>query len=215
MILYPYVHSAINGAVSYAISCTHTSGSDFAVEGTDRNGVVSGAYTTITIKEGDTITFNNVGSFSGIDLYILRGTHNILYQVDDDNRVLLMSKIKMHNTMENLLSGLPLRGQPENILCVIQTIILDLVRLNKPLSLSNQAQDNDVTYPVIGTTTGFYDKNLLTNNGEYPFGVMRNVIQSGKKKELRYTGFQFYVDDTSEVCMGWTTLVPIQLYRYY
>ena len=80
MIVYPYVHSVINGAVSYAISCTHTSGSDFAVEGTDRNGVVSGAYTTITIKEGDTITFNNVGSFSGIDLYILRGTHNTLYK---------------------------------------------------------------------------------------------------------------------------------------
>ena len=100
LIVYPYVHSVINGGVSYAISCTHTSGSDFAVEGTDRNGVVSGAYTTITIKEGDTITFNNVGSFSGINLYIIRGTHNILYQPDDD--LVANVKIRMHNTMENL-----------------------------------------------------------------------------------------------------------------
>ena len=68
---------------------------------------------------------------------------------------------------------------------MIQTIILDLDSMNKPVSLFKLPQDNDVTYPVIGTTTGFYDKNLLAIQGEYPYGIMRNVIQSGKKKELR------------------------------
>ena len=180
MIVYPYVHSVINGAVSYAISCTHTSGSDFAVEGTDRNGVVSGAYTTITIKEGDTITFNNVGSFSGIDLYILRGTHNILYQVDDD----MVANVKNQDAQHNgeSLVWTPLRGQAGEYSLRDTNYYLGPSSSEQTTIIVQPAQDNDVTYPVIGTTTGFYDKNLLTNNGEYPFGVMRNVIQSGKKK---------------------------------
>ena len=200
MIVYPYVHSVINGAVSYAISCTHTSGSDFAVEGTDRNGVVSGAYTTITIKEGDTITFNNVGSFSGIDLYILRGTHNILYQVDDD----MVANVKNQDAQHNgeSLVWTPLRGQAGEYSLRDTNYYLGPSSSEQTTIIVQPAQDNDVTYPVIGTTTGFYDKNLLTNNGEYPFGVMRNVIQSGKKKGITFSAFQIYADDASEVCYG-------------
>ena len=200
MIVRPYVHSVMNGAVSYAISCTHTSGSDFAVEGTDRNGVVSGAYTTITIKEGDTITFNNVGSFSGMDLYILRGTHNSLYTVDDD----LVANVKGQNAQHNggSLVWTPLRGQAGEYSLRDTNYYLGSGQYEQTTIIVQPAQDNDVTYPVIGTTTGFYDKNLLAIQGDYPYGVMRNVIQSGKKKGITFGGFQIFDDDASEVCYG-------------
>ena len=154
----PYVHSVMNGGVSYAISCTHTSGSDFAVEGTDRNGVVSGAYTTITIKEGDTITFNNVGSFSGINLYILRGTHNDI--ISRSMMIWLpMSKMHAQHNGESLV-WTPLRGQGEYSLRDTN-YYLGPSSSEQTTIIVQPAQDNDVTYPVIGTTTGFYDKESI------------------------------------------------------
>lgn len=198
LVVRPYVHSVMNGAVSYAISCTHTSGSDFAVEGTDRNGVVSGAYTTITIKEGDTITFNNVGSFSGIDLFILRGTHNTLYTERDD----LVANVKNQNAQHNggSLVWTPLRGQAGEYSLRDSNYYLGSGQYEQTTIIVQPAQDNDVTYPVIGTTTGFYDKNLLAIQGDYPYGVMRNVIQSGKKKGITFSAFQIHNNDASEVC---------------
>ena len=200
LVVRPYVHSAMNGAVSYAISCTHTSGSDFAVEGTDRNGVVSGAYTTITIKEGDTITFNNVGSFTGIDLYILRGTHNTLYTERDD----LVANVKNQNAQHNggSLVWTPLRGQAGEYSLRDSNYYLGSGQYEQTTIIVQPAQDNDVTYPVIGTTTGFYDKNLLAIQGSYPYGIMRNVIQPGKKKGITFSAFQIHDNDPSEVCYG-------------
>ena len=198
MIVRPYVHSVMNGAVSYAISCTHTGSGDFAVEGTDRNGVVSGAYTTITIKEGDTITFNNVGSFSQYDLYLMRGSHHTLYNDVDD----LVANVKGQNAQHNggSLVWTPLRGQAGEYGLRDSNYYLGSGQYEQTNIIVQPAQDNDVTYPVIGTTTGFYDKNLLAINGEYPFGVMRNVIQPGKKKGITFSAFQINDDDASEVC---------------
>ena len=207
LILYPYVHSAINGGVSYAISCTHTSGSDFAVEGTDRNGVVSGAYTTITIKEGDTITFSNDGTASGINLYLIRGTHDILAN-DITQQGVANAKGQnaysayYNNGVGEKLVWTPLRGQAGEYALRDTNYYLGPNSSQQTSIIVQPAQDNDVTYPVIGTTTGYYYKDLLGTFLNSPSGVLRNVIQSGKKKGVTYTGFQLYNGDTSEVCMG-------------
>jgi len=198
VIVYPYVHSAFNGAVSYAISCTHTSGSDFAVAGSDRNGVVSAAYTTITIKEGDTITFNNVGSFSGMDLYITRKTYLSLYDGNGDN---LVANVRGQNAQHNggSLVWTPLRGQAGEYGLRDTNYYLGPGQYEQTNIIVQPAQDNDVIYPVIGTTTGFYDKNLLGYDNDHPFGVLRNVIQPGKKRGTTFSAFKIHDGDASEV----------------
>ena len=200
LVLYPYVHSAINGGVSYAISCTHTNSGDFAVAGNDRNGVVSGAYTTITIKEGDTITFSNDGTFSGFDLAIIRGTHDIL--ADDISQQGVANVINQYADLGEELVWTPLRGQAGEYALRDSNYYLGSGQYEQTNIIVQSAQDNDVTYPVIGTTTGFYYKNLLGADNDHPCGVLRNLIQPGKKKGITYNGFQILNGDTSEVCMG-------------
>ena len=135
MIVRPYVHSVMNGAVSYAISCTHTSGSDFAVEGTDRNGVVSVHILQLLLKKE--IPLHLIMLDHLVVLICISLGELIRYYIKSMMIWLLCQKSGC--TTQWRISCLDSSERTmENILCVIQTIILDLVRLNKPLSLSNQ-----------------------------------------------------------------------------
>jgi hypothetical protein len=201
IILYPFVHSAMNGAVSYAITCSHTTTTDFAVAGSDRNGVVSGAYTTITIKEGDTIAFTNAGSYSGFDLYIINGIHNTLNSSINDMSVPnVINQGAGHNG--EILTWTPLRGQAGEYGLRDTNWYLGSGQYEQANIIVQPAQDNDVTYPVIGTTTGFYDKNLLGYNNQEPFGILRNEIQPGKRRGVTYSGFKCEDGNAERVYYG-------------
>ena len=189
IILYPFVHSAINGAVSYAVTCSHTTTSNFSVAGSDRNGDFDAAYHLITIKEGDTITFTNAGSTSQFDLYLIRGHHHTLansipFQIVPN----AIGQDAQHNG--GVLTWTPLRGQAGEYALRDSNYYLGSGQLEQTNIIVQSAQDNDVTYPVIGTTTGFYDKNLLGYNNQEPFGVMRNVIEDGKYRGVTFSAFK-------------------------
>lgn len=195
MILYPFVHSAINGGVSYAVTCSHTSTIDFSVAGSDRNGDFDAAYHLITIKEGDTITFTNAGSASQFDLYIICGHHESI--ANDLNKQMVPNVINQdaqHNG--GVLTWTPLRGQAGEYALRDTNYYLGSGQFEQTNIIVQPAQDNDVTYPVIGTTTGFYDKNLFGYNNQEPFGVLRNVIEDGKRRGVTFSGFKCEDGDT-------------------
>ena len=183
IVIRPYVHSTVANGVGYAITVT-INGNYRAWAGEDRNGAVNEDGTTeptITIKEGDTITFFNEMGSTAYDLQIINNTYdttssntnkvaNVTGQGADDGETMIWT---------------PLVGQAGEYRVVDDNNYADYARL-----VVQEASAGDITYPTVGLTTGFYDKHEFGGyQGTYPWGIVRNVIQSGKKKGVTYQGY--------------------------
>ena len=176
------IASTITNAVSYAITATDY----FVLSGTDRNGVVSGKATSITIKEGDTLKFDNNISNSSYRL-------NIVWNCDEQsgtsvgstNRVFnVYGQNAIYNTGEMFWT--PVSGQAGTYLVRDDNGNEGISGVGTITVLP--ASPSDVTALGYGSTTTFYAKN--TTNA-YPYGVLRHVIAENKKFGDTYRGFSF------------------------
>jgi len=192
LVLKPYVHSTIANGVGYAITVT-INGNYRAWAGQDRNGAVNSDGTsepTITIKEGDTITFFNEMGSSAYDLQIINNTYDTTS--NNTNKVANVTNQGADNGETMIWT--PLVGQAGEYRVVDDGDYADYARL-----VVQEASAGDITYPTVGLTTGFYDKHDFGGyQGTYPWGVVRNVIQSGKKKGVTYQGY-IMPNETSRV----------------
>lgn len=181
------VAGTVTGAVGYAISFVN--GSDYVASGTDRNGAVSGANTTITIREGDTLTFTNYNNFSGYNVNICWRDETT---ANDANRVFNVINQNAPNG-GGICTWTPSPGQAGTYFIKDDNYSISGVSTIRIVVTS--ANSANINYTGVGSTTSFYDKQI-TAGATYPWGVLRHEIQPNKKFGSTYRGFQV-VSDTS------------------
>jgi len=151
---------------------------------TDRNGEVVGVNTTITIREGDTLSiFNNSSSTRNFNICYIADVSNV---ANDLNRA---PRITNNNVSAgSTLTWTPLPGtagtyfvKTPNNSSTFGTIVVE------------PADPETISYTSFGSTTGFYDKNFtLTNSGNSRgWGVLKHKIEDDKKYGTTYRLFGF------------------------
>ena len=186
----------VSNSVSYAVTFTNT----YEAAGVDRNGSVSGTNATITIKEGDLITFTNNNSSSVYRVNIGFTTENYngdpLIYAQDYNRVF---NVYNQNAPYNggICSFRPQPGQRGTYL------IFDNGGYNVTTTklVVLPADEADITYTGIGSTSTFYSKDV-TSGLTYPWGVARHTIQSNKTFGDTYRGYEVVSNNTLRSHVG-------------
>lgn len=184
------VDGTIANSVGYAVTFTGL----YSASGTDRNGVVSGANTTITIKEGDTLTFTNNQSSTNYRINILwRAVETT--DANDLTRVFNVSGQENFNTAGGQTTWTPLPGQAGTYY-VNSSFSGDFYGQFAPTIVVLPANPADITYTSVGSTTSFYSKKTLGGND---FGVLRHTIQSGKKYGDTYRSIHLRHNDNNNL----------------
>ena len=186
----------VSNSVSYAVTFTNT----YEAAGVDRNGSVSGTNATITIKEGDLITFTNNNSSSNYRVNIGFTTENYngdpLIYAQDYNRVF---NVYNQNASYNggICSFRPQPGQRGTY------FIFDSSGYNVTTTklVVLPADEADITYTGIGSTSTFYSKDV-TSGLTYPWGVARHTIQSNKTFGDTYRGYEVVSNNTLRSHVG-------------
>jgi len=191
------VPSSISSSIGYAITFT----GNYVAAGRDRNGVVSGQATTITIKEGDTITlFNNMNS-GAYQLNIFRPTEN---RATDNNRVWNTNQ-PQNQPNGTSLSWTPMAGQSGTYY-----IHDDADYGYKSTLIVQPASPENITYTGFGTANAFYDKD---NAKSFPWGVLKQTIQENKRYGKTYRAFAFYNNSTNLYTWQGSDFYPINEYN--
>jgi hypothetical protein len=177
-----------SGNVSYAASVNYANYSPnpgfFTFATTDRNGAVSGVNTTITIREGDTLSiFNGPSS---------QQNFSICYIADLSNGALDLNRAP-RITNNNVSSGSTLTWTP-----LPGTAGTYFVKTGSSIStfgtiVVEPADPGTISYTSFGSTTGFYDKNFTLNSGSGSrgWGVLKHKIEDNKKYGTTYRLFGF------------------------
>ena len=173
------VNGAVGGAVSFA--ATFTTGFPALSIGvtTDRNGVVSGGSSSITIREGDVLSItNSSSSFDNINICHVPDVN------DTPNGYNRTTRFSQSIPTSQTRSWTPLPGSSgtyyikyNNYTNVFGTIVVE------------PADPATITPVSYGSTTAFYDKNFdFTNLG---WGVLNHKIENNKKYGNTYRVFAF------------------------
>ena len=186
--LNPVVDGTVANSVGYAVTFT----SLYNATGTDRNGAVSGQATTITIKEGDTLTLVNQQSSSLYQINIIwNGDSNTA--AADTNRVFNVIGQENQNTASGQTTWTTLPGQAGTYF--VRDNGFDY-STTTPKIIVQPADYNDITLSGIGSTTTFYDRQTAGGND---YGVVRHTIQSGKRFGDTYRSIHFQHDDANSI----------------
>lgn len=174
------IAATVTGRVSYACTFSSMSGSFFVIDGLDRNGNVGGANTTITIKEGDTLTLRNsygysigIAKTSGRYGYI---RHSLAFNAPYD----------IGNGSDLVWSPLP--GQAGTYY-----ISADYNNVYGGKVIVLPADTADVNPIGYGTTSSFYYKQL-SSSGYNSGAILKQSINPNKKYGTTYRMFLFYDD---------------------
>ena len=180
------IAATVSNAVSYAVTFTDT----YNANGTDRNGVVSGTSTTITIREGDTLELvnNNSSSNYGISVCWMSPTNTISegYLGNSYLQRKFWNVIGQNNN--NNAGGIttfkPYPGQAG------EYVVLDdyYTHSSVPRIVVEPALAGSISSTGYGSTTTFYAKNTTAT---YPYGVLRHEIAANKKFGDTYRIFGF------------------------
>jgi len=185
----------VSNSVSYAVTFTNT----YEAAGTDRNGSVSGTNTTITIKEGDLITFTNNDSNSYYRVNI--GFTTTDYDGDALNYATSYNRVfNVYN--QNAPNGGGICSfRPEPGQRGTYSILDDASNVTDTKLIVLPADEADITYTGIGSTSTFYSKGV-TSGTTYPWGVARHTIQSNKTFGDTYRGYEVVSNNTLKSHVG-------------
>jgi hypothetical protein len=182
------VDAQVSNSVSYAVTFTGL----YNASGLDRNGVVSGASTTITIKEGDTLTLTNSQS-AGYEISIIwNGSDSA--GAGRTNRVFNVNGQSNSNNSGGVTTWTPLPGQSG--LYHIRPTGTSSYSSNTPRIVVQPANSNEISPVSYGSTNSFYLKRIDPQN---PYGILKQVVQSNKKYGTTYRGFGFSNNATSSL----------------
>jgi hypothetical protein len=179
------VDSQVSNSVSYAVTFTGL----YDASGTDRDGVVSGQSTTITIREGDTLTLTN-NQASSYEISIIWNGNNTT-GAGRTNRVFNVSGQSNSNSAGGITSWTPLPGQSGVYYVRVQAS--SNYSAQTPRIIVEPASSSDISPVSYGSTNSFYLKRVDGNN---PYGILKHVINPNKKYGTTYRGFGFYGDNT-------------------
>jgi len=188
------VAGTIANTVGYAVTLTDL----YVASGTDRNGVVSGQATTITIKEGDTLTFTNNQSSGSYGINIVWNATKTT-NASDTNRVFNVSGQSNSNTLGGVTSWTPLPGQAGTYF-VNNSFSGSFYGTVAPEIIVLPADPADITYTGFGSTATFYSKDI--DNGNNDYGILRHTIQSNKKYGDTYRTILFQHNNASNIYFG-------------
>jgi hypothetical protein len=177
-----------SGNVSYAATVNYANYSPapgfFVSSTTDRNGAVIGVNTTITIREGDTLTiFNGPSSQANFNICYIADTSNV---ANSSNRT---TKVSNNNVSAgSSLTWTPLPGTAGTYFVKTTSNVTTYGTI-----VVQPADSETISYTSFGSTTGFYDKNFtLTNSGNSRgWGVLKHKIEDNKKYGTTYRLFGF------------------------
>jgi len=175
------IAATVTGRVSYACTFSNISGSNFIINGLDRNGNVGGANTTITIKEGDTLSLTN--SY-GYGIGIARTTSGGYAYYPHSLAFNASSNIQNGST----LTWTPLPGQAG-------TYYIDdyWQNFNGGTIVVLPADAADVNPIGYGTTSSFYYK-TLSSTANYSGAMLKQTINPNKRYGTTYRMFLFADD---------------------
>lgn len=173
------VPATISNTVSYAVTFT----SVYNASGTDRNGVVSGTSTTITIREGDTLTLVNNNGSSVYAISICRGDELGLFSntAENYNYVVNASTEQISNG-GSTLTWTPLWGQAGTY----YVRSYNNTYAGSPTIVVLPANPADISVTGFGSTTEFYKKSISSN---WTYGILKHEIDSNKKYGTTYRCF--------------------------
>jgi hypothetical protein len=199
------VDATISGGVSYAVTFTGL----YDASGTDRNGVVSGQGTTITIKEGDTLKLVGNQSSSSYELSIIRGDQfggpNVSAEIT--NYAVGYSPLGyISGSGGGFIEWTPRWGQRG--LYYVRPHNSTGFGTATPMIIVEPADSGNITTTGYGSTTTFYDKNL---NGSSSYGILKDVIDPNKKYGTTYRSFAFINDSTLYMASG-SSYNPVPYY---
>lgn len=175
------IDGTVTGGVGYAVS--FVTGSNYVALGSDRNGVVSGANTTITITEGDTLTITNYNTTTSYYTNICWKDDST---ADNTNRVFnVVNQNATGGASGGISTWRSLPGQAGTYF-IKDDNGSNLTTTKIVVTPATFANVNPTGY---GSTITFFDKNI-TAGSTYPWGVMRHQIQANKKFGNTFRGFQ-------------------------
>jgi hypothetical protein len=181
------VAGTVDNAVSYAV--TFTGG--YESSGTDRNGQVSGAATTITIREGDTLLLtNNNTSPASRTLNIVWNTPTGT-NIGAGNSTSVFNSTQLVSTSGGVLTWTPQPGQAGTYFVRPYAIFYTSFNSETPKIIVEPAISGSISTVSYGGTTGFYAKESDGVEPD-PYGVLKHTIQSGKTYGTTYRGFGIY-----------------------
>jgi hypothetical protein len=169
------IAATVTGSASYACTFSSIVSSSFVINGADRNGTVGGANTTITIREGDSLTIrNSVGYQIG------------LAKTNDSGWAYRSSSIPFNAnnyvTSNNTLYFNPAVGQAGTYYINDNTS-----NFNGGKIVVLPADFADVNPTGFGGTSDFYAKRIVTGQGSA--GVLKHTIDENKKFGTTYRQF--------------------------
>lgn len=179
------IAATVSNAVSYAVTFTDT----YNANGTDRNGVVSGTSTTITIREGDTLELVNNQSSTAYSINVCWMSSTSVAADSGGNGAIqrrFWNVLGQNNT--NTSGGIttfkPYPGQAG------EYVVLDdnYAYSQFPRIVVEPAPAGSISSTGYGSTTTFYTKNTTAT---YPYGVLRHEIAANKKFGDTYRVFGF------------------------
>jgi len=177
------IAATVTNRASYASTIVSREGSfNWIINGQDRNGVVGGANTTITIKEGDTLVLtNNYGFTVGISKTTTPGYAYAMHSL------VFNAPYNIHNGSS--LTWSPLPGQAGTYYIKDNTN----AGQNGGTIVVLPADTADVNPIGYGTTSSFYYKQL-TSSGYNSGAILKQTINPEKKYGTTYRMFLFHDD---------------------
>ena len=184
----------VSGGLGYGITITGT----YDTEGTDRNGFVTGSNATITIREGDTLTFENRGGGRYINI-IQSGAHftenfRNYYdtKVDTYYEGLVFNVIGNRNNSSTggITRWTPLPGQRGTY--YVTDDWSSYGSFNPTIVV--EPAPSGITTNTYGGSGAYYSKDV-TDTSE-PWGVLKQTINASKTYGSTYRVFGFNGDNT-------------------
>jgi hypothetical protein len=194
----------VTGGLGYGITVTGT----YDTEGTDRNGFVTGSNATITIREGDTLTFEN-RSGRGLNI-ISSGAHFTedfrgYYEsiVDTYYEGLVFNVIGNRNTSSSgdITRWTPLPGQRGTY--YVTDDWSSYGSFNPTIVV--EPAPSGITTNTYGSS-GFYSKDVADTSE--PWGVLKQTINASKTYGSTYRVFGFNGDNTNLYLWSGSSFFP-------
>ena len=186
------VQETVANSGSYGIAVTAVTNNAYAFTGTDRNGVVGGGQSIVTIREGDSLQITN--SWSGSYTTAIKTSAPFVENEATGEYQGMLAGQDINLSIGQTMTFRSKIGQA-GIYYWGSTTQNNLygTQAGKLIIEPWTGDPADRTLVGIGTTTAFLDKNL---SNTYPWGVAKHTIQSNKRFGNTYKLF-FAPDDTN------------------
>lgn len=179
------VEENVTNTATYGIAVTTVTNSAYAFIGTDRNGVVGGGQSVITVREGDSLEVTNSWS-SSYNIAIKNAHPFVVNEATDVNRGQLAGQDTFLSINETMTFRTKIGQAGTYYWSTTSQNNLYGSEAGRLIIEPWTGDPADRSLVGVGTTAAFWDKNLANT---YPWGVAKRTVQSNKRFGDTYTLF--------------------------